>query len=264
METGSLGGFGVAYGRSLFRTFVAVLAFFGCVAATQAQTLKFAIGEWEPYTGQELPANGLATEIVSAASKAAGLVPVYEFTPWKRAEIKAVKNEVFATFPYLKSQERLDRFQFSDVLFSSGLRVLLFRDNEKTRGLDYREISDLKGLNVLIIAGSGAIKKMLEDVNANVVESQQMESGLKMLEYKRVDAIVDDQAVLFQSLASFASDKRAHFYFAERPFGDKTDYRLMSALSYPEGKSLLRQFNEGLVRIKASGELAEILKKYGL
>ena len=252
------------HGFFIVRAFAVALALFISPGATQAQSVKFAIGEWEPYTGQKLPANGLAAEIVSAASKAADLAPAFAFVPWKRAEASVAQNEYFATFPYLKSEERLSKFQFSDVLFASGLRVMLFKNNEKTKNFKYGEISDLKGLKVLIIAGSDAVKKMLEDAKVSVVESHQMDAGVKMLEANRVDAIVDDQAVLFQAIAAFLPDKKAQFYLAEKPFGEKTEYRLMSSLSFPDGKKLLDQFNVGLAKIKASGELNKIQQKYGL
>ena len=264
MKTGKLGQLGSISMFSLFRSLFAALMLLVFAAGAQAQSVKFAIGEWAPYTGQKLPENGLATEIVTAASKAAGLAPSYDFVPWKRAESSVLQNAYFATFPYLQSTEREGKFHFSDVLFSSGLRVLLFKNNEKAQKLNFNSAADLVGMNVLIIAGSDAVKKMLRDAKVNVVESQQMDSAIKMLESVRVDAIVDDQAVLFQALASLPEDKKALFYYAEKPFGDQTSYRLMSASSYPEGKKLVEQFNTGLAKIKESGELEKILKKYGL
>ena len=256
--------FPVFRGFSVLRSVIGACALFCLAGVSQAQSVKFAIGEWEPYTGQKLPGNGLATEIVTAASKAAGLAPAYEFTPWKRAESTVAQNQNFATFPYLQTPERASKFIFSDVLFASGLRVTLFKNNEKTKSLKFNEPGDLKGLNVLIVAGSDAVKKMLEDAKATVVESQQIDSGLKMLEAGRVDAVVEDQAVLFKALAAFPEDKKALFYYADKPFGDKTEYRLMSSVSYPDGKKLVDQFNSGLSKITASGELGNILKKYGL
>jgi len=251
-------------GSSQFRSLLILVALLGLAGGVQAQAVKYAIGEWAPYTGQQLPGNGLATEVVTAASKAAGLAPSYDFVPWKRAESSVLQNTHFATFPYLRSPERQGKFLFSDVLFSSTLRVLLFKNNEKAKKLNFSTVADLKGMNVLIIAGSDVVKKMLEDAQVSVTESQQMDSAIKMLEVSRVDAIVDDQAVLFKALSSLPADKKALFFYAEKPFGDKTDYRAMSSASYPDGKKLIDHLNAGLAKIRESGELATIQKKYGL
>ena len=251
-------------GFSFFRALFVALAVFGLTASVQAQSVKFAIGEWAPYTGQKLPEGGLAGEIVTAACKASGLAPAYDFVPWKRAESSVAQNTHFATFPYLKTAEREKTLQFSEVIFSSGLRVLLSKNSEKAGKLQFNAPADLKGMNVLIVAGSDAVKKMLEEAGAKVVESQQIDAGLKMLEATRVDAIVEDQAVLFKALSAFPEDKKATFIYADKPFGDKTDYRLMSSLTYPDGKKLMDQFNAGLTKIRDSGELGNIQKKYGL
>ena len=138
--------FPVFRGFSVLRSVIGACALFCLAGVSQAQSVKFAIGEWEPYTGQKLPGNGLAAEIVTAASKAAGLAPAYEFTPWKRAESTVAQNQNFATFPYLQTPERASKFIFSDVLFASGLRVTLFKNNEKTKSLKFNEPGDLKGL----------------------------------------------------------------------------------------------------------------------
>lgn len=250
--------------RPLIRSVLAAFVLLAFASGLQAQTARFAIGEWAPYTGQTLPGNGLAAEIVTAACKAAGLEASYEFVPWKRAESSVLRNLYFATFPYLRSPERDGRFLFSEVLFNSGLGVLTLGSNEKTRFLRFSTPADLKGLSILIIAGSDPVKKLLEDAGATVIESQQMDLAIRMLESNRGDAIVDDQAVLYQALEALPEGKRALFNHAKTPLGEKTAYRLMSAQSYPDAARLIKQFNIGLAKIRESGELERIEKRHGL
>ena len=247
-----------------FRAAVLGLAVLGLAATVQAQSVAFAIGEWAPYTGQKLSESGLATEIVTAACKAVGLTPSYDFVPWRRAEANVLNNAHFATFPFLRTSEREKNLRFSDVIFTSGLRVLLAKNSEIAGKLKFNTPADLKGMTVLIVAGSDAVKTMLEQAGALVVESQRIELGLKMLDANRVDAIVEDQVVLFRALSSLSEEMQALFVYAEKFFGAKTEYRLMSSLTYPNGKVLLEQFNAGLARIRDSGELTSIQKSYGL
>lgn len=75
-------------------------------------TLKFAIGEWNPHTGPNLPEYGVVTAVVRKACLEAGLSPTFYFFPWPRAEYLVQKGEFFATFPYLRIPEREDFFIF--------------------------------------------------------------------------------------------------------------------------------------------------------
>lgn len=91
----------------------------------------FATGEWPPYTSESLPNYGAATALVSAISKAGGIEPVYQFYPWKRAELKVAQGDVFAAFPYAISQERKAAYDFSEVLFYGVNVFVYYQKNQK-------------------------------------------------------------------------------------------------------------------------------------
>ena len=110
-----------------------------------ADTAKFAIGEWEPYTGQKLEGNGMATEIVVAACAAAGIKPEFEFSPWKRAEASVEEGSCFATFPYQASKEREGKFEFSDLLCKSANGILFHKGNPRTATFVFNKPEDIKG-----------------------------------------------------------------------------------------------------------------------
>ncbi|MDX1269724.1 MAG: hypothetical protein R3311_20295, partial [Oceanisphaera sp.] len=53
--------------------------------AARADTLYLASLEWPPYSGPDLPAQGVSVAIVRAAIEAMGHELVVEFFPWSRA-----------------------------------------------------------------------------------------------------------------------------------------------------------------------------------
>lgn len=240
--------------------------FFGCAFACTAvsQTVPFAIGEWPPYTGQGLPGNGLACEIASAACRQAGLVPRYEFFPWKRAEAFVESGDFFASFPYRSTGERLSKFLFSAPLFRSSSAILLYADNPLTGKTGTDGPASLAGVRVLVTTGSDALRAPLAAAGALVGETASMSSGLLMLETARTDALVDDRRVLLYHLArSYDPERRRKFILADYSPGETAEYRLMVSAKYRNASALLERFNAGLSGIVATGEYRAILEKYG-
>lgn len=232
-----------------------------------ADPVRFAIGEWAPYTSQGQAFHGLAAEIVTAASQAAGLQPDYQFFPWKRAEARVLDGTFFATFPYQETPERAGAFLFSEVICRSSNALLLHRGNPRMDAFRYAKAEDLSGVRVGTLAGSDAVSQPLQKAGALIEEVQAVEQNLRKLEVDRIDCIIDDRPVLYTALVAYCghdSQRLDRFYFAERSFGSATDYRLMVSMRYPDARNLLARFNAGLRKIKTSGDYQKILRKYGL
>ncbi len=94
----------------------------GAPGNSALQTVRIATGEWEPYSGEDLPEFGIASAIVTAVLKNAGYKPDYEFMPWKLVEEFAQNNEtnngIRGTFPYLSTEQRRELFYYSGPLLS--------------------------------------------------------------------------------------------------------------------------------------------------
>ncbi len=229
------------------------------------EEVKFSIGEWEPYTGEKIDNYGMASEIVAAACKAAGLKEVFEFSPWKRGEKTVLDGGSFATFPYKEIEERKNGYMFSTTLFSSNFAILIHKKNSKVSGFAYQKPEDLRPYSVGIVAGTDAIKIPLEKAGVKVEDVPTGDQNLKKLEAGRIDFYIDDKAVIYQALKkNYNAEQMAEFVFLESIFGEKNDFKIMVSLKYPDSKALLEKINGGIAKIAESGELKTILAKYGL
>lgn len=229
--------------------------------------VKFAIGEWEPYTGQQMESQGMVTEIVTAACIAAGLKVEYAFFPWRRAESNVEAGSHFATFPYRITKDRSLKYDFSDTLIRSSNGILFHKGNPRTSHFVYANLEDLKDFRIGIIAGADAIRLPLQQIGADVEEVQNVDQNIKKLASARLDCVIDDRPVLFQALRkTYGSevDKLNGFRFSERGFGETTTYCLLVSRKYPNAKALLQKFNAGLKQIKAGGAYQKILKNHGM
>jgi len=244
--------------------FISMLLTYGVFA--QETGIKFAIGEWEPYTGEKIAGNGLAAEIVTAACTAVGLKAEYEFFPWKRAENNVLTGTHFATFPYKELQERLADYWFSsEKLFSSNFGVLMHKKNAKTANFKHSKPEDFNNYSVGIVTGTDAIKLPLKKAGVKVEDVPTADQNLKKLEAGRIDFYIDDKAVIFQALKkTYTAEQMADFVFSGQGFGEKNDFKIMISQKYPNSKELMGKVNEGLNKIAETGEYKKILGKYGL
>lgn len=249
------------------RLFLFALLLGACAGSAFAQgvTVRFAIGEWSPYTGKSLPGQGMAVEIVTAACKAVGLTAAYDFFPWKRAESNVAEGSHFGTFPYKELKERQSGYLFSGTLFSSRFGILMRKSNSRTAGFRYSGVDDLRTYSVGIVTGTDAIRIPLENVGVKVEAVASPDQNLKKLLAGRIDFYIDDKAVIHQELQrNFSAQALDEVAFVETGFGERNDFKIMVSMRYPNSTALVARINDGLAMIRDSGELDKIMTKYGL
>lgn len=242
-----------------------LLGLFSVKSWAATPNLPFSIGEWPPYTGISLPGGGIAAEIVTALSKAAGLGVEYSFVPWKRAEMHVRSGLAFATFPYQEIPERQAEYLFSSTLFSTHFSIAAHRKRMATTAFQYSRPEDLRGYRVGIIAGTDAIKLILQKSGALVEEVDSARQNLGKLDLGRIDFYIDDSAVLKYAIAAnYPGETPSRFTILKTPFGGRKDWKIMVSRQYPDAKQYLERLNAGLVIIRNCGELQDILANRSL
>lgn len=221
--------------------------------------IVLATGEWAPYVSEENEGSGICTEIITAAFKKSGYETSYSFYPWKRCEVLAERGDVFATFPYRVTDERKERFYFSDkIVFSSGRFFYM-----KTFGtVDYTEFSDLKEYKLGGVRGYW-YEKDFNEAGLIVDYSISDEINIRKLAAGRVQIAAGDEAVGWQLIYELFPDEVDSFATMNKPL-NQDGLHLMVSMNYPGSERIVKDFNTGLQKIKDSGEYAVILAKYGM
>lgn len=221
----------------------------------------FATGEWLPFTSKKLPDYGVATVLVSAICKAGGIEPVYQFYPWKRAELKVARGDLFAAFPYAISEERKATFDFSDVLFY-GVNVFVYYQKQLKSALPltYQNLEDLHGYRIGCISGS-FLYPLLEKAGLRYEPTTTLDQSIKKLVAGRIDLIIDNRDVIFDAIQRLYPDEISYFKVLPKPL-EKTPTALLVSRTYPDSKTILEKFNKGLSIIKQNGEYDRIINEY--
>lgn len=175
-----------------------------------AKTVKFSIGEWEPYVGQMLADYGPTTKIVSLACERAGFECEYYFHPWKRSFEMATRNadNVLGTFPWTSTPERRDKMFYNGIPVLISKEVIFYRKGvlpEDTTG----DFSQLKGKRVLGIRGYVSTKNLEKaGVKSHIVSTA--ETAWKMIEANRMDILVDNELAGMSECKKYAPNVCAY------------------------------------------------------
>ncbi len=248
--------------KLILQTFFILLIALNCHA--ENDRVVFATGEWPPFTSENLPHYGRATALVSAICEVAGIEPVYEFYPWKRAEAMILKGEAFAAFPYAVSTDRQRFFDYSDVLFH-GLNVLVYhQDNPNIpKDFSYETPADLQGYRIGGISGS-FLRSDLDRKGITFKATTSIDQSIHKLVVGRLDFCIDDRVVLTDAIRRLYPGQTEDFTFVDQPFGEKKPTALLVSRNYPKSGELLKRFNEALAAMKENGEYNRIVEELRL
>ncbi|NKD85909.1 amino acid ABC transporter substrate-binding protein [Haematospirillum jordaniae] len=219
--------------------------------------LSLVTGDYAPYSGENLPQGGLSTILVRAVFKAMDMPePKMLWMPWKRGYEQAKSGEFPATFPYFKDSEREKDFLFSEPLHIYK-RVFFARS---------QHIKALKGewnsMRLCVPLG-WTVEPFAEIIREYSMELQRpasLESCMRMLESSRTDLIVDDEIVVAHELKRTFGTTDGFSPSTHKQQEDRSYFLVSRAIK--DSQKLHETFNEGLAKIRASGEYDKIVETY--
>ena len=234
-----------------------------CYANNTISQIEFITGEWPPYTSESLPGYGPAAILVSAVCEKIGITPVFLFRPWKRAETELLNGKAFAAFPYAKTNQRKNKFLFSDILYSTTTVLMYHQNKIKPDLLNYKAVKDLRGYTIGGIRG-GFYESILKHKGINFEGTNSIEQSLNKLKIGRVDLCIGGKLVLYDAVNTFFPEDIKKFKVLGQSFGEKTHAYLMISKSYPRSEKIREKFNHGLSQLIKSGDYIQLINKYNL
>jgi polar amino acid transport system substrate-binding protein len=222
-------------------------------------------GEWPPYVSEAMDGYGPLTAIVAAAFQEMGIVPRYDFYPWKRAEDEVRAGRAFAAFPYTQTDARKGEFDFSDVLYTVKAKFFYMK-SAHPNGIPFDKLEDLRGYRIGGLLGSWYDKQFAE-AGLQVEYAADMEQTFQKLYLGRIDLAIEAEATCWAVIKKLYPDEVDKFGTLEKPLVDPAnpnELRLMVSRDYPKAAALMQQFNAALQTIKDNGTYQQILDQYGL
>lgn len=241
------------------QTLIVVLMLCCFTKAVSAYTIRLVTGnDYPPFTDETLQARGMITEIVELAFREVGYQAVITFRPWKRGYEETKKGIFVGTFPYIKTEERLKDFYFSQPINTMYTRIFVTKDSLFTK------LDDLKGKRICVPLGYG-ITKAIDDMLAHESVRQEgnpvnLESCLRMILSGRKDFFIINEIHGWMTIQNTFHNKE-YFRTLDTVF-EEVSHHLIISKTYPDGEKILEKFNKGLEQLKQKNILSSVTKKH--
>lgn len=154
-----------------------------------AETLTFSCSNWRPYTGKDLPQNGILGDLATEILKEAQLDIDIDFKPWPRVINELKSGNLDGSYCVMKTEERQKFLHFSEkpiLKLANGFFRL--KDNKA----EYNTPADLKMLRIAALDNSSDVTH-LNNLSPDTFKAQVFHNnvnGMKMLLGNRFDFIM--------------------------------------------------------------------------
>lgn len=227
----------------------------------KADTVELVTGNgYPPFTDASLPEGGLVTEIVRTAYRRAGKEPELTFLAWKRAELAVQRGKAVATFPYVKTGRRLERYSFSNPVFVPEV-VPIVAPADAGR---IESVSDLKGLRTCMPVGWQVgveeIDDMIDNGDITTFREYEMPICYRLLAHGRIDFIATERLGARVDARRTLGTEDA--VYAEDIVLGTTPLHVIFDKDHPQTPSRLAVFNRGLKAIKEDGTYDDIVARH--
>lgn len=240
---------------------IVLLATTMAMAGTTGAEVRVATGnDYAPFTDEDLPEGGLATELVVRAFEAAGADSIdVDFRPWARGFHDTAQGLFAGTFPYVYTDDRAERVQYAPTPLASIENIVV---SSADSPVDYDGVESLTGLDLcrpLGYALPGVIEQHIEDGHINASGVSEIESCPRMIEMGRADYFVATNFT-WPGLVAGLGLNDADFHVAEQPV-EAQALHFISAHG-DDGDQAIAQYEQGMAILHDSGEYEEIFNRH--
>lgn len=212
-------------------------------------------GHWPPYMEKTPPHFGVISHIVTLAFAKQDIPVTYGFYPWSRAGMLAKKGRWDGSVAWTCRRELLKHFHFSDPIVAHNY-VLFHRTS---MDFDWNEVKDLESYRVGLTQDYNYGEEFEEAVAAGTISADittSDESNFRKLAAGRIDLFPMEPAVGMGMLKELGLSDRITFHTTPL----QSDYLyLVLSRRVPESERYLKEFNEGLSKLRESGRLEKLI-----
>lgn len=244
---------------------IGLLIVLACCQSGSADTITIAADPWMPYTGDGKNQNGFILDIAKEIFRESGHTVRYVVLPWERAILLTREGKCDALASCFKTEA-------PDFIFPSNEQGVSTSEIfvRKTKPWKYSGVESLKSMKIGVVSGysygpqvDGYIRynRKNPDLIWFLLGEDALIKGLRMLNLGRIDALIEDTRVV--QYTSNQLNLSGEFTAAGKVMAPE---KLWIGFSPAKAKSnaFAGILSEGMVKIRQSGRLDQILNKYGL
>lgn len=236
---------------------VLMLASLLSCASVHASTIKLSSSDYPPYSGPQLPLEGIITAITNAAFKRAGYQVIIQYRPWARSLQEAKSGISDGILSVWYSKEREAFFAYSQPLYIN--KIGFYARNDHT--VDLMDSTRRKNLRVGVVRGY-ANPPAFEAEQLTTEEATSDEENLLKLAAGRVDLVLVDKGLASYLLNDKLIELRNRLTWLE-PSVDTLPLYVAFSKKSPGWQKRLADFNAALETLSKDGTLAQLQHSLG-
>jgi polar amino acid transport system substrate-binding protein len=237
--------------RYLLFTFFILIS---SLCSAEQKTIKLATLDWPPYSGKSLKNGGFTTEIVSKAFALSGYQVEIHYMPWARVLSAVEKGHYDAMFPAYESDERREKYLFSEAFAHSPL-VLFQREG---LNIQYSNLEDLTDHKIGIVRGYVNTQAFDEANFLNKKIANSDEQNIRKLLKNRIDLAIVDKYFAYYLIEQKQLDREKKLTAITTPVENKPLFLCVSK-NIENSTEILDAFQKGLSILQQEGVINNII-----
>ena len=229
--------------------------------ANASESLVVASGDWAPFQGKDIDKNGFASEVVRHAFHHSKVKVTFKYFPWSRSLEMTKSGKTDATFLWGYNKEREKDFLYSEKIVDVSYVFFSLKNTQ----FDWKGIEDLKNYKIGVTAKYSYGEDFDKAVKSKKLKVATVPKDLlnfRKLLAGRIQVFPNELNAGYDLIKKNFSPKEVErFTHHQKPLRNAPHYMLFSKKS-KKARSLLKAFNEGLAKLKASGEYQKLVADY--
>ena len=222
----------------------------------------FVTSAYEPYViSQNGTVTGVFPDIIREALMNSGFTLEIQLVPWLRGEHALKMGKAFASFPYLETKERGEKFIFSETVINFFPKFFYLKLNFPD-GFEWNKLDDFNGYTLGGVLGYWYVKRF-KQAGLKTFYAASDKQNIILLERNRIDFTLIDELVGWDLVRKIFPDDLDSYGVASKPESGSAFHLMISPL-YPNAKEITKRFNLGLQKIIENGIYQKILDKYNV
>ncbi|MDE1462879.1 substrate-binding periplasmic protein [Spartinivicinus poritis] len=223
-----------------------------------AGNINIVVENYPPYAYKDNgKITGLSTDITHYLLKDSGIkAESWAFAPWKRAFLLASQKPGTLLYTVVRKPNREKLFHWIGPISDRNIYIYKLKRRKDIQASSLEEIKT-KGYSIGTVIGTAATEQ-LKSANLKITETVNYEQNVRMLLLDRIDLIV----FLEYSLAYLAKKADSQYGNFEKLFLLDSSKKYYIVIQKDTAPDIVKKLQQSFIRLKHSGKLAEIQKRY--
>ncbi|KIC51024.1 transporter substrate-binding domain-containing protein [Tateyamaria sp. ANG-S1] len=240
----------------IFLTLLALLTT-AAVADETKPSIRVVADEWPPFSGANLPQQGLSLHVITAVFEHAGYNVSSDVLPWARIMDGVQRNEFDVVGSLFFDPDLTDVLQYSRPFYATDVRLVQRVGDEHS----YTSVADLAPYSIAV--GDGLLYEDEFDSAdyLNKITVTTTLQALQMVAFGRAELTLDSVDVVNYAMGTLEPSLAEQLEFVP---GVMTSQEVHMAMrkDFPNRDQILADFSASLLAMQSDGTLAEILSEH--